>query len=429
MKTYQINQINKPKSKADYKGAPDSSPDLPCPVGIDLHPDIFDAVELRQGKRAKDATVTSRYSEVPTGDIASWATSHLDPQKHLLIIEATTNTFDVVGSLLDAGFSSVVVDTTQTDKVAEAFIDDDQMAAERIARCYLTGFAKVVWVPDEQTIARRQLLHAYNGAVTDRVRANNELKSFLTTYNIRPGQRNLELEKNQVWIRKKLDSELLPVQKQILEGHIATLNYAAELRRKYYRMIAEQVLENRDMLKCMRIVGIGMINAFAIVAIVGDVQRFANAKKLVSYLGLNPGRKKSGKGKDEKKATGNRGRGDMRALLINAAQCVLNQAKRSKNKNPLSQWGFRLFARKGNRNIAVVAIARRLATALFYILSGRESDLAEQEVPLRRKFYTLSGDIGKDGRKQLGVPVKSKDFVDHLFEKVNWAPPQPAQAT
>ncbi len=65
-----------------------------------------------------------------------------------------------------------------------------------------------------------------------------------------------------------------------------------------------------------------MINVFAIVAIVGDVQRFANSKKLVSYLELNPGRKKSGKGKDEKKGAGGRGRGDIlvvRFLLFSTA--------------------------------------------------------------------------------------------------------------
>ena len=417
MKTYQIKQ---PKSKADYKGAPDTSPDLPCPVGIDLHPDIFDAVELRQGKKAKDATVTSRHCEVPAGEIATWATTHLDPQQHLLVIEATTNTFDVVGQLADAGFSSVVVDTTQIDKVSDAFIDNDQIAAERIARCYLTGMAKTVWVPDDRTIERRQLLQVYTGSVADRVRANNELKSFLTSQSIRPGQRNLELEKNQKWLRQQLADKLSPLQKEILDGHIANLHHAAGVRQKYYRMIVEQMLENQDMLKCLRVVGIGMINAFAIVAIVGDVKRFANAKKLVSYLGLNPGRKTSGKGKDKKKGTGNRGRGDMRSLLIQAAQSVLNQASRAKNKNKLTRWGFRLFARKGNRNIAVVAIARKLATALYYILSGRESDLAEQEAPLRRKFYNLSGDIGKAGRVQLGLPEKTKDCVDHLFEKVNW---------
>ncbi|MDF1815575.1 MAG: hypothetical protein P1V20_25480 [Verrucomicrobiales bacterium] len=108
----------------------------------------------------------------------------------------------------------------------------------------------------------------------------------------------------------------------------------------------------------------------------------------------------------------------MRSLLIQAAQVVLNRARSGNNK--LGKWGFKLFARKGNRNIAIVAIARKLARALYYILSGKQIDVAEPQAPLRRKFYQLSAELGQKGRKELGLPEKSGDFVDHLFEKVAW---------
>ena len=418
MKTYKLKE---PKSKQDYKGAPDHAPDLPLPVGIDLHPDMFDAIELRQGKQASKAEVTRRFREIAVADIVSWAKEQLDSEKNLLIIEATSNSFDTVAQLTDAGFSCVIVDSTQTEKVSEAFIDNDQLAAERIARCYLTGFAKTVWVPDDQTIERRELLHAYQNAVTAHVRATNELKSFLTTKNIRPGQRNLNLAKNQAWIYQrfeKVEKDISPLRKDILDQLIETLNYTKQTRDKFYRAISQQMLEHSDMLKCLRVVGIGMINAFAIVAIVGDVRRFATANKLVSYLGLNPGRKKSGTGIDIKKGTGKRGRRDMRSLLIQAAQVVLNRSAHSNNK--LGKWGFKLYMRTGNRNIAVVAIARKLAVSLYYILSGREIDLAEQEKGMERKFRQLSVEIGEAGRKALGLPEKTGELVKHLFEKIGW---------
>lgn len=426
MKIYTVNQSKSTVGDpgiANSTGAPNHAPDLPCPVGIDLHPDIFDAAVLRQKKRAKDATVETRYCEQPTGRIAAWAKRHLDPKQHLLIIEATSNAFDAVGKLFDAGFSCIVVESNQTSKVANAFFDNDQTAAERIARCYLTGMAKVVWVPDEKTCERRELLHAYHRGVTDNVRANNELKSFLTARNIRPGNRNLHLEKNRKWVEKQLD--LSGAQIAIFEQLYSSMNYTKKVRDQYYRMICEEMLSHKQMLSCLRVVGIGMINAFAIVAIVGDIQRFATPEKLVSYLGLNPGNKKSGKGKDYTTGTGNRGRSDMRSLLIQAAQCVLNQAKKG---NQLGKWGFRLFARKGNRNVAVVAVARKLAHSLYYVLSGRSSDLIEQRKPMQRKFCQLSGEIGKEGRKALGLPEKRADFIALLFERVGWPEPEPESA-
>ena len=246
----------------------------------------------------------------------------------------------------------------------------------------------------------------------------NELKSFLTARNIRPGNRNLHLEKNREWVDGKL--ELSPTQRAIFEELYCALHYTKKVRDRYYRMICVEMLGHQQMLSCLRVVGIGMINAFAIVAIVGDIKRFANARKLVSYLALNPGKKKSGKGKDIKTGTGHRGRRDMRSLLIQAAQSVLNQAK---NGNPLGRWGFRLFARKGNRNVAVVAVARKLTHALYYILSGRSSDLLEQRKPMHRKFCNLSAEIGKEGRKALGLPEKRAEFVALLFERVGWPEP------
>jgi transposase len=405
-----------PEKKPIPKGAPNHAPDLPCPVGIDLHPDIFDAVELLQGKRTQDATVQRRFRKVSTAEILSWAEQHLDAEKNLLIIEATSNTFDTVNKLTDAGFSCVVIESEQVGKVADAFFDDDQLAAERIARCYLTGMATVVWVPDEKTRERRELLHAYDGAVGDHVRALNELKSYLTTRNIRPQRRNLHLAENRQWIENQI--ELSKVQSEILEGLFKNLDHAKAMRDQFYHMICTEMLAHKQMLNALRVVGIGMINAFAIVAIVGDIKRFANPRKLVSYLGLNPGRKKSGLGKSIKKPAGKRGRRDMRAYLIQAAQVVLNKTRAEKNR--LARWGFRLFARTGKRNIAVVAIARKLAHALYYILAGKSTDLLEQRGPMKRKLNKLSAEIGKEGRKKLGLPEKRSEFVAHLFEKIGW---------
>jgi hypothetical protein len=219
---------------------------------------------------------------------------------------------------------------------------------------------------------------------------------------------------------------LSEVQSVILEGLFQNLEEARAKRDLFYRLICTEMLEHKEMLSALRVVGIGMINAFAIVAIVGDIKRFANPRKLVSYLGLNPGRKKSGRGKDIKKPTGKRGRRDMRVYLIQAAQVVLNKTRAEKNR--LSRWGFKLFARTGKRNIAVVAIARKLAHALYYILAGKSTDLLEQREPMKRKLNKLSAEIGKEGRKKLGLPEKRREFVAYLFEKIGW-PEEPHSET
>ena len=86
---------------------------------------------------------------------------------------------------------------------------------------------------------------------------------------------------------------------------------------------------------------IGVINAFALVAVIGDISRFANPRKLVAYLGLNPGQRESGSHKRIKVGIGRRGRRDMRTLLVQGAHAVL----RSGRHTQLGKWGWRLFAR------------------------------------------------------------------------------------
>lgn len=422
MKTYTI-EPSETKDKAPPVAEEDPNEkarriNKPKIAPIDLHPDVFDCVELAQGQRAIDATRQRSWQQIPTGKLSQWAKKHLDPDIHLIVIEATSNCFDAIGKLVDAGFSAIAVESNQVSKVGDAFLDNDEIAAERIGRCYLTGFTKVVWVPDEKTRERRELLHSYLNAVSDCTRANNELKSYLTTFNIRPGKRNLCQPENQNWIREKMGDKLTEVREANLTNLFSKLAQAKATKDLYYTMICREMAQNKQMLNCLRVVGIGLINAFAIVAIVGDIRRFAHAKKLVSYLGLNPGSKKSGRGKEMKFGVGHRGRKDIRALLIQAAQAVLRKSRAETNQ--LARWGFKLFARKGNRNVAVAAIARKLVHMLYHILSGRIVTHKEQRKPMERKLYIISRTLGKEGRVELDLPSKPGEAVEQMFTLSGW---------
>src|SRR5204863_4935952 len=49
-----------------------------------------------------------------------------------------------------------------------------------------------------------------------------------------------------------------------------------------------------EAVELMKHKGVGPVTALAFVLTVGPVERFANSRKLVSYLGLNPGEESSG---------------------------------------------------------------------------------------------------------------------------------------
>ena len=98
--------------------------------------------------------------------------------------------------------------------------------------------------------------------------------------------------------------------------------------------------------------------AFALGALIGDIHRFKGPGSLVKYIGLNPAFDDSGKGKWQG-GIGGHGRKDLRCLLIESAHSIM------RSKDPLAKWGKRLWARKGSRNLAVAAVARKLTVANF----------------------------------------------------------------
>jgi hypothetical protein len=127
---------------------------IPRIIGLDAHPDIY-SVCVMQGQTNHEATVLRRFQDLPMADLEGFARDHLHPTD-LVLLEAGSNSFAVVRRLEALGISACVLESGQVGKTAQAYLDNDLVAAERIARSYLTGMSKVVWVPDEATSERRE---------------------------------------------------------------------------------------------------------------------------------------------------------------------------------------------------------------------------------------------------------------------------------
>lgn len=167
------------------------------------------------------------------------------------------------------------------------------------------------------------------------------------------------------------------------------------------------------MLRCMKVLGVGLINAFALLAVIGDVRRFERPEKLVAYIGLNPGQRQSGKSKNIKLGVGKRGRGDVRHLLIQGAQAVLRMGRAT----AMGQWGWKLFARKGNRNVAVAAIARKLLVQVWHILWGNPPTALESDKSFMLKLHKLAVSLGSSLRRELGFGDTLPQCVQALAKR------------
>ena len=106
--------------------------------------------------------------------------------------------------------------------------------------------------------------------------------------------------------------------------------------------------------------GVGPFTALVILAEIGDVSRFASARKLASWAGLTP----TVRGSDRVARYGHiskQGSAWLRWVLCEAAQT----AKRS----PQFAGGYQATARRRGKKIATTAVARKLLTRTYHLLT------------------------------------------------------------
>lgn len=366
-------------------------------IGFDAHPDTFTAA-LLQGPTPAAAVLEKTFNQVPMSQLTHWAKKHTIPQD-LFVLEASGNSFAVVRTLAAIQRKALVLESGHLGKLKEAHANNDQISAVHIGKAYLAGTAKTVWVPDAKTQERRDWFHAHRKAVKRTTQMRCRLLSYLSDNGVR-------LKKGTVLAKGKDGKETLrqlkdwsPRQWQVIEGMLMELRHADEQRAHWRSLIAQEVLADPQLLSLVRLCGVREMVAFALGALIGDIHRFADPKKLVKYIGLNPAFDESGKGKWSGGIAGH-GRKDLRGLLIESAQAILRSGQ------PLAKWGKKLLARKGSRNLAAGAVARKLAVAIWYLMMGRWTAVEEIDKPLALKVGKIITSIGSKGLTELGKTRK-----------------------
>jgi transposase len=126
--------------------------------------------------------------------------------------------------------------------------------------------------------------------------------------------------------------------------------------------------------------GVGSLTALAFVLIIGQAERFRCGKQVASYLGLVPLEDSSGNRRRLGHIT-KQGSSVMRFLLVEAAQVTVRSLPEWRSKY------LHLVLRRG-RKIAKVAMARRLAVQLFWMMRK------EWDYEQLKKFGSHAGEPG-----------------------------------
>jgi transposase len=124
--------------------------------------------------------------------------------------------------------------------------------------------------------------------------------------------------------------------------------------------------------------GVGLLTATALVAFVGDVQRFPSCRHFACFLGLTPREHSTGSCRKLGRIS-KQGDVYLRTLLVHGARAVLCTAKRAKQPDRLQTWALKVQQQRGH-NKAAVAVANKLARIVWAVW---RSEACYQPHPIR----------------------------------------------
>jgi transposase len=121
--------------------------------------------------------------------------------------------------------------------------------------------------------------------------------------------------------------------------------------------------------RLVSIPGVGVLNATALVAAIGDGAAFRRGRDLGAWLGLVPRQNSTG-GKAKLLGISKRGNTYLRTLFIHGARAAMPSL--SKSQSPLGEWLRGMLART-HRNVVLVALANKLARIAWATLRRERS--------------------------------------------------------
>jgi transposase len=326
-------------------------------IGMDIHRTFAEVVIWEDGRLRPAGRV-----DMTRSGLESFGRGLIKEDE--VVIEATGNAMAVVRVLTPHVARVIVANPLQVKAIAHARIKTDKIDAGVLASLRAANFLPEIWLPDAETERLRRLVARRNQVVRHRTRIKNEVHAILHAHLIRPcPHADLFGRLGRRW----LDGQPLPDDEcAAIARHLRELDRLGEDLGVLDTDVARTAMDAPAVKRLLSITGVNLIVAAGLVAAIGDIRRFAEPQKLVSYVGLNPRVRQSGLGLAQYGRISKHGRAHARAMLVEAAWAA------AKAPGPLRAFFLRIRARRGHQ-VAAVAVARKLAVLCWH-LSTKEVD-------------------------------------------------------
>jgi len=325
-------------------------------IGLDVHKRVIEAAILDEA----GAVVQRERFACTREALERFARERLGPEDRLAL-EATTNTWAIAAILRPFVGRLVVSNPLLTRAIAQAKIKTDRIDAHVLAQLLRAGYLPEVWIPDPETRQRRELTQRRAALVAQRTGIKNRLHAVLHQRLLHAPVEDLFGPTGRRWLAEATLDEL---GRTIVDAELRLLEASEREIAALTQRLAQSGYPDPRVRLLMTLPGVDLAVAQTLLAALGDVGRFRTPDHAASYLGLVPSTRQSAERCYHGPIT-KRGRSQARWMLVQAAQHL------GRHPGPLGAF-FRRLAKKKNRNVAVVATARKLVTLAWHVLTSGE---------------------------------------------------------
>src|SRR5215207_43544 len=350
-------------------------------IGLDVHKHYLIAIGVDD-----ELNVVLPVRRVELSHLETWMKKTLTKQDEV-VLEMTTNTWQLYDELSEYAGRVIVVHPPHVALITRSQVMNDKIAASILARLLTKGLLVGIWVPPQEVRELRGLVAQRKKMTGLATQAKNRLHAVLQRHHWMPPEGNPFHAPQKNWWRAL---PLGALEKVNVQSDLETLQFAEQQLARLSSLMNILASEEEHITRLLQVPGFGVVTAVTVWAAIGTIERFEDPQHLVGYAGLGTRVHDSGMSTRTGRIT-KAGRRDLRVVLIEAAQVTANHHPHWKAELA------RLQPRLG-RNKAIVAIARKLLVAVWYILAQHKTDRFAQPEAIAQKLLKFAYQLGKANR-------------------------------
>jgi transposase len=276
-------------------------------------------------------------------------------------LEATYGWEWLADVLEEAGYELHLAHPLRTKAIASARVKTDSVDALTLAHLLRTDLLPEAYIAPRKPRDLRDLLRHRVALTHMRSALKNRVHALIARQGIRHGRTDLF---GKAGLEFLSELELREPPRRRLDWLLALIaDFDREIAATSREIDQRATSDDRVAVLC-QIRGVGLYTAMLVIAEIGDIARFAKARKLCAWAGLTP-TVRSSDGKARLGHITRQGSRPLRWALVEAAQHSV------RGGGPLRD-DFEPIAKRRGRKIAKVAVARKILTLCYYGLRDGE---------------------------------------------------------